>query len=56
MTVSKDYIYEDKEKEVKEVSVEKPEGMSIFFIFFKNLFKVSTGNVIFLTLKHCHKL
>lgn len=30
MTVTKDY-YEDKEKEVKEVSVAKPEGMSIFF-------------------------
>lgn len=50
MTVSKDHIYEDKEKELKEKSVEKPEGMSNFFYILKE------RNVIFLTLKHCHKL
>lgn len=33
MTVSKDYIYEDKEKEIKEEDVGKPEGMFKHFFF-----------------------
>lgn len=34
MTVSKDHIYEDKEKEIKEVSSKKPEGMSKLILIY----------------------
>lgn len=53
MTVSKDHVYEDKEKTILDASVQKPEGMSILIFM---LFKFKIRNVIFLTLKHCHKL